>query len=402
MLSLDDISSHLEIRQVLATYSRGVDRWDAEILKSVYHPDAIDKHTVFNGTGWDFAEDWTMDLEGRYASEEIAYSGGNGCTTANTYYNLTPRLSFTFKPTADLRFYVQAANGDKPGDVNGEFFRGDVHQSFCREALANTSDVLIKPEEQWTYEVGAKTQWFDRRLIANLAVYVIDWSKQSIFQIQNFGAYDFPGYQNTETLSTTIVRNVGNSRNIGGELETTFAVTDELTLVANYGYTHAKFTDGEDSTLANLTGNGDVSGKWIPSAPEHSVVLSGILRKPIGADTIFTLRTDYSYNSKQYNQTNNFSWIGASTLVNLRMGFEQGLELGLDHVAVVVEEHAALGQHALLDGGQHCAHLIVRRHRPDFGAVDFPRAAIFHSRTGLFRFAGGAAARDQSRAQNNQ
>jgi hypothetical protein len=55
-MTLEEISAHLEIRQVLATYSRGVDRWDRELLKSVYHPDATDTHTVFNGSGHGFAE----------------------------------------------------------------------------------------------------------------------------------------------------------------------------------------------------------------------------------------------------------------------------------------------------------------------------------------------------------
>jgi hypothetical protein len=61
MMKLEEISAHIEIRQVLAAYSRGVDRWDVDLLKSVYHPDAIDKHTMFNGKGWEFADfivDW--------------------------------------------------------------------------------------------------------------------------------------------------------------------------------------------------------------------------------------------------------------------------------------------------------------------------------------------------------
>ena len=33
-----------EIREVLACYARGVDRADAELLKSCYHPDAIEEH----------------------------------------------------------------------------------------------------------------------------------------------------------------------------------------------------------------------------------------------------------------------------------------------------------------------------------------------------------------------
>ena len=47
----------LEILQVLATYSRGVDRVDLELLKTVYWEDGIDNHGAqFRGSGWAFAE----------------------------------------------------------------------------------------------------------------------------------------------------------------------------------------------------------------------------------------------------------------------------------------------------------------------------------------------------------
>jgi outer membrane receptor protein involved in Fe transport len=270
--------------------------------------------------GWDITDLWQLDLEGRYASEDVEFLGGNRCQSEETYYNFTPRVSLTFKPTEDLRFYVQAANGDKPGDVNSEYFRGDISREFCEQAQAFTTDVVVKPEEQWTYEVGAKTQWLDRRLQANLAIFWIEWSEQSIFQTVNFGSYDFPGFNNEEVLVTTILRNVGDSRNIGGELETLFAVTDELTLIANYGYTHAKFRRGFDSNLADITGNGDVDGKWIPSAPEHSVVLGAVVDKPIDANWSLLFRTDIAYESRRYTQPSNFSYIGDRTLVNLRAG----------------------------------------------------------------------------------
>lgn len=278
----------------------------------------------FGSVSWDLGEQWTLDLEGRYASEEVAYAGGNGCATTDTYYNFTPRVSLTFKPTDELRFYAQASNGDKPGDVNSEYFRGDVRKDFCEATLANSSDATVKPEEQWTYEVGMKSQWLDNRLQANVAVFVIDWSDQSIFQVQNFATYDFfvDGVDNP--LVTTILRNVGDSRNVGGELETLFSVTDELTLVANYGYTHAKFRKGHDSNLESLTGDGDVKGKWIPSAPEHNFVIGAVLVKPLSEVTTFNFRTDLAYESKRYINPANFAWIGERVLVNLRTGVTTG------------------------------------------------------------------------------
>lgn len=44
-----------EIRDVLARYVRGVDRLDAELIRSCYHPDAYEVHGIFNGNAHEFA-----------------------------------------------------------------------------------------------------------------------------------------------------------------------------------------------------------------------------------------------------------------------------------------------------------------------------------------------------------
>jgi len=41
---LEHMLARDEIREVLARYARGVDRADADLLKSCYHPDAIEEH----------------------------------------------------------------------------------------------------------------------------------------------------------------------------------------------------------------------------------------------------------------------------------------------------------------------------------------------------------------------
>jgi len=47
-----------EIREVLHRYCRATDRADVELLKSCYHPDAVDFHgAAFSGNAHEFAED---------------------------------------------------------------------------------------------------------------------------------------------------------------------------------------------------------------------------------------------------------------------------------------------------------------------------------------------------------
>ena len=58
---VEELRDRQAIQDLLATYSRGVDRLDRELLLSVYHPDAIDDHGVFIGTPEEFV-DWAIAM----------------------------------------------------------------------------------------------------------------------------------------------------------------------------------------------------------------------------------------------------------------------------------------------------------------------------------------------------
>jgi hypothetical protein len=49
-----------EIHEVMMRYCRAIDRMDEELLRGVYHPDAIDNHGLFNGPAADFIP-WCMN-----------------------------------------------------------------------------------------------------------------------------------------------------------------------------------------------------------------------------------------------------------------------------------------------------------------------------------------------------
>jgi len=60
-MNLDDLVAQQEIRDVLIRYTRGIDRMDAELVRSCYWPRAYDDHGAFQGTAEGFVE-WVQQV----------------------------------------------------------------------------------------------------------------------------------------------------------------------------------------------------------------------------------------------------------------------------------------------------------------------------------------------------
>lgn len=56
MMDIRQVADHLEIEQVLYRYCRAIDRGEVDLLKSVYHDDALDAHGAFQGLAHKFAD----------------------------------------------------------------------------------------------------------------------------------------------------------------------------------------------------------------------------------------------------------------------------------------------------------------------------------------------------------
>jgi outer membrane receptor protein involved in Fe transport len=244
--------------------------------------------------------------------------------------SFTPRITLRWQPTDELTLYFLTAKGNKPSDFNTEFFRNGIDPDAVYAGLDGCSPsapllinpclseslAVIKEEEQWTYELGSKATWLDGRLGTNLALYYIDWKNQGLFSnvkiLQSSGTY----------LTTTIIRNVGRSEVHGIELETSFRATDNLSLIANYGYTDSRYVQGDDAGLFDSTGNGDLSGKHVPNVPKHTLILGANVTADLAPGVTLFITPDFVLNSKRYTAANNFSWMGSDQTLNLRAGVQ--------------------------------------------------------------------------------
>lgn len=283
----------------------------------------VENVALFGALDLDLAEKWTLSLEARVATDTKELTGENGFFVENDFDSFTPRATLRFQPTDDMSLYFLAAKGNKPGDFNEGWFDDGVSPEASAEAVAN-GDALVEEEEAWTYEFGAKTTWLDGRLTANLAAFYIDWINQGVFV-----TLSIPQEVGPDVSDTGIV-NAGQSEIYGLELETNFVVNDNLTLIANYGRTHARFVKYNDGFYADSTGiddpelinDGNVSGFRISNTPDHSVVLGAVATAPLNVNLEAFLRSDFIYESDRVTQSANFSSVGQRKVLNMRVGIE--------------------------------------------------------------------------------
>ncbi|HTI66971.1 MAG TPA: TonB-dependent receptor [Caulobacteraceae bacterium] len=79
--------------------------------------------------------------------------------------SLSGQLALAYQLTPDVNAYATYARGEKSGGIN---MAGIPTDAAGNPAL---NSAVVRPEKATTYEIGLKTQWFERRLTANLAAY---------------------------------------------------------------------------------------------------------------------------------------------------------------------------------------------------------------------------------------
>lgn len=134
----------------------------------------------------------------------------------------SPRLVLTYHPASDVTLYTSASRGYRPGGPNV----GLPANAGC--SLGNAYSPLYDPDSVWNYELGAKTEFLDRKLSVDVAGFRIDWKN-----VQQ--AVTDPG------CGYLFVANVGTAQSTGVEAEINFKPIDALLFSASGSYIHAEF-----------------------------------------------------------------------------------------------------------------------------------------------------------------
>jgi iron complex outermembrane receptor protein len=200
-------------------------------------------------------------------------------STSARYTAPTPKFGLQYSLTNDLMVYASATRGFKSGGYNF--------------SAATAATAGFQPEKVWSYEVGAKTEWLDRRLRVNLTGFYYDYTD---LQVQILLA---PG-----SLS---IKNAANATNKGVELEIAALPVKGLELTANLAWLDAKYSSFPDAPAPRGAGTVDASGNYLIQAPPYTGNLAAQYTLPVWMDDSMFLRAEYSYIGRQFFEPTNSS-----------------------------------------------------------------------------------------------
>jgi len=185
---------------------------------------------------------------------------------------LTPRFALDWQATPDALVYASATRGFKSGGFQG----------IAGSGLSQSTP--YDPEFAWSYEVGAKTQWWDNRLRVNVSVFQTDYKDLQVSQLV--------------PLCCVVVGNAATAKNKGAELEFVIRPFEGLQIDGSYSRLHARFTSFATGATGNFTGND------LPRSPNDKVHLGAQYSFDVEGWTALG-RVDYTNQAHMYFEASN-------------------------------------------------------------------------------------------------
>jgi iron complex outermembrane receptor protein len=221
----------------------------------------------------------------------------NGALSATEAHNSASFLANpSYKIAPNVLFYAAFASGEKSGAA--------VTNAI---AFANPTSQVVpmftKPETSVDYEFGLKTDWFDKRLEANINFY-----DNHIYNYQTAVSQSL-GVVNGVQAFASYLSTAGQVRLRGVELEGRVLPTEDLTISFNAAFNDARYVSfdnapnpyfGVKGAATSADPYASLTGQQIPNAPRLSGNITINYQHPLTDDLIGYIWVNQSYRGKVY------------------------------------------------------------------------------------------------------
>ncbi|MEM1379537.1 MAG: TonB-dependent receptor [Pseudomonadota bacterium] len=250
-------------------------------------------------------------------------------TETVTFSKFTPRATIDWQARDALLVYASVARGFKPGGFNVNEVSEFTGQGF-------------RPEFVTAYEIGLKSEWFDRRLVVNTDIYFNDYTDQQIGVQRNQAG------SGGSVLAVPGITNAAAVETAGFELDADWRFDSGLALGLSYAFTHAEFAqfvqgpppgsspeqfalcgvpDGQTSSpqFRAEAGNlcADYTGNAVPKSPEHALNVNAFYSRDFGSSgASWFVDLNGRYTSRRFVDEANLSWMPELAIFDAAAGID--------------------------------------------------------------------------------
>jgi iron complex outermembrane receptor protein len=229
-------------------------------------------YAAFFDLDYRFSDQFKLTLGGRHTRDEKTQAVRDlgfdflDDPIEESWERFTPKVTLSYEPNEDLLFYGLYSRGYRTGGFTG------------RPATENAARTPFDPESVDNFELGLKSELFDRRLRFNAAVFQLKYDdKQEEFSVP----------APVGTGQETRILNAANATVTGVEFDVTAVPTDGLTISGTLGYLDARY----DDFFADVDADGietDNTGLEFRRAPKWNWTIGANYETAVGpGDLIF-------------------------------------------------------------------------------------------------------------------
>jgi len=244
-------------------------------------------YAAFGQGAYDFTDALSLTVGGRYSLDQKQdqrtvqsfLSEPFNVDPHASWGSFDPSASFNYKINPDVMAYVSYREGFKSGGFQ-----------TLLPATAQAANTPFLPEHVKSYEAGVKSEWFDHRLLADIAVFRSDITNQQVSQV--FSA------------TNIVIDNAGKTRDDGVDLTLTAKPVHALTLDTSMTLQHARFLQYESAGVS-YAGNEQLR------SPDFTGNVGAEYAFELPQEAGLTVRGEYSYSSEQFFDAANTKVLGA-------------------------------------------------------------------------------------------
>lgn len=265
-----------------------------------YATSKSEQMAAFAQFDWEFLPKATLTGGGRVQNERVSYTfkdftitnpatqsffNGHATDTAGTY-----RISGRYELTRDFMGFVTYSTG----------YKGQTYD--LTTGFNGNRTTPIRPEKSKDWEVGARMQFFDRKLTTNITLFKTNYKDLQAQSIETLN----DGTQNYR------LTNVGELETKGIELDVAARPLQDLSLTGSVAYLDAKYKDypvaqcyplqtaAQGCIRTGVQPYQNLTGQRATQAPEWKFSISGEYSPSLGGNLRGVAQANWQYQSSVY------------------------------------------------------------------------------------------------------